>query len=240
MYKRSAAIYDAIYQSMGKDYAGETRKLVALIRQHKHSEGNSLLDVGCGTGCHITYLREEFFVEGLDISEEMLIAAKEKYPDVHFHHADMVDFDLGRPFDVITCLFSAIGYVETLPRLSQAISTFEKHLKPGGVALVEPWFGPGVLDTGKVHAIFVDEPELKVARMNTNWVEGSLSYLDFQYLVGTPAGVEHFSETHALGVFTDEEYQAAFRNAGLSVYHDEEGLDGRGIDIGIKSPWMTT
>ncbi len=70
--------------------------------------------------------------------------------------------------------------------------------------------------------------------MNINRVEGRLSYLDFQYLVGTPGGIEDFCETHTLGVFTDEEYQQAFRDAGLSVFHDETGLDGRGLYIGIK------
>ncbi len=232
MYARSAAIYDAIYHAMGKDYAGEVRKLKAFIREHKRSAGNSLLDVGCGTGGHIAYLRENFHVEGLDNSAEMLALARTKYPDVIFHQADMADFDLGHQFDVITCLFSAIGYAETLPRLFQMLASFARHLKPGGVVLAEPWFGPGVLDTGKVHAIFVDEPELKIARMNINRVEGRRSFLDFNYLVGTPDGIENFFETHELGIFAEDEYQQAFTDAGLRVIHDEQGLDGRGIYIG--------
>jgi SAM-dependent methyltransferase len=235
MYARSAAIYDAIYQAMNKDYAGETRKLEAFVQRHKRSEGNALLDAGCGTGGHIAYLQDVFAVEGLDSSAEMLVEAQAKYPGVRFRRADMADFHLGRKFDVITCLFSAIGYVQTLPRLSQAMSTFERHLLPGGVVLVEPWFGPGALDTGKVHAVFVDEPELKIARMNVNRIEGRLSYLDFHYLVGTPGGVENFRETHALGLFTEDEYRQAFRDAGLQVIHDEVGLDGRGIYIGTDA-----
>jgi ubiquinone/menaquinone biosynthesis C-methylase UbiE len=236
MYNRSAAIYDAIYHATGKDYAGEAETIRGLIRKYGRSAGNSLLDVGCGTGGHIASMRGEFEVEGLDNSQEMLAEAKEKCPDVSFHLADMADFELGHRFDIITCLFSAIGYVQTLPRLSQAISTFARHLQPGGVAIVEPWFGPGVLDTGKVHAVFVDEPELKIARMNVTRVEGRRSYLDFQYLVGMPGGVESFCETHMLGIFTDEEYQQAFRDAGLRVLHDGVGLDGRGLYIGIREP----
>ncbi len=234
MYNRSAAIYDAIYGAMHKDYAGETRKLEAFIRAYKHSDGNSLLDVGCGTAAHIAYLREYFQVEGLDSSEQMLAQARAKFPGVRFHQADMADFQLDRQFDVITCLFSAVGYAQTLPRLSQALATFAAHLKPGGVALVEPWFGPGDLDTGKVHAVFVDEPDLKVARMNINRIEGRRSFLDFHYQVGTPDGIETFCETHELGLFTGEEYLQAFTEAGLKVIHDETGLDGRGIYIGMK------
>ncbi len=234
MYHRSAAIYDAIYSAMGKDYAGEAAKLEELIQEYKRSEGNRLLDVGCGTGGHIAHLVPRFQVEGLDNSAEMLAEARRKYPQVHFHLADMADFKLDHAFDVITCLFSAIGYALTLPRLSQALRAFADHLQPGGVALLEPWFGPGVLDTGKIHAVYVDQPELKIARMNVNRVEGRVSYLDFEYLVGTPGGVSHFCETHALGIFTDDEYRQAFTNAGLRVIHDETGLDGRGFYIGIR------
>ena len=120
------------------------------------------------------------------------------------------------------------------PRLSQAIDTFARYLRPGGIVIVEPWFSPGVLETGKIHAVFVDEPELKIARMNVNRVEGKFSYLDFQYLVGTPEGVEDFHEMHALGLFTGEQYLQAFQSAGLQVFHDDAGLDGRGLYIGIK------
>jgi SAM-dependent methyltransferase len=234
MYNRSAIIYDAIYRAQEKDYAGEAQKICQLIQQYKESPGNSLLDAACGTGNHIAYLREKFDVEGLDNAPEMLAIARAKYPGCEFHLADMVDFEIGRRFDVITCLFSAIGYVQTVPRLYQALEAFGRHLQPGGMAIVEPWFAPGVIADGKIHATFVDEPELKIARMNLGRVEGTISYLDFRYLVGTPEGIDDFQETHMLGLFTDEEYLKAFHNASLRVFHDETGLDGRGLYIGVK------
>jgi SAM-dependent methyltransferase len=234
MYNRSATFYDAIYRAQGKDYAAEARKICALIEQYKKSEGTSLLDLACGTGNHISYLQEKFRVEGLDISEEMIEIAQTKFPGIPFHIADMVDFEIGKSFDVIACLFSALGYVATYPRLAQTLRTIASHLRPGGVSIIEPWFGPGILDIGKVHAIFVDEPELKTARMNINRVEDNISYLDFHYLVATPGGIEDFCETHSLGIFTDDEYQQAIRSSGLDVFHDLEGLDGRGLYIAIK------
>ncbi|TSA50235.1 class I SAM-dependent methyltransferase, partial [archaeon] len=65
--------------------------------------------MACGTGKHIEYLKDQFEIEGLDISREMLEIAHVRNPNVTFHQADMTDFDLGKKFDVITCLFSAIG-----------------------------------------------------------------------------------------------------------------------------------
>jgi SAM-dependent methyltransferase len=234
MYNRSALVYDAIYYAQGKDYAAEAQKICKVIERYKKSEGSLFLDLGCGTGNHIVYLHERFKIEGLDNSKEMIGIAQKKFPSLRFHIRDMVDFEIDHTFDVITCLFSSIGYVATIHHLTQTLQTIDRHLQPGGVTIIEPWFGPGVLDTGRIHAVFVDEPELKIARMNINRVEEGMSYLDFHYLMATPKGIEDFRETHTLGIFTDEEYQKAFRDAGLEVVHDLEGLDGRGLYIGIK------
>ena len=55
---------------------------------------------------------------------------------------NMLDFDLGRQFDVVTCLFSSIGYVKTVPNMKRAVANMSRHLKPGGVLVLEPWFTP--------------------------------------------------------------------------------------------------
>ncbi len=231
MFKKSARFYDAIYAF--KDYEAEARQVHDLIQMHKLSEGKALLDVGCGTGAHIGFLRAHYEVEGLDLDAEILGVARERYPGLPFHHADMADFDLGRQFDVITCLFSAIGYVKTLPRLKQALQTLARHVYPGGLVIIEPWLSPGIFSEGGLFASFIDEPDLKIARMNINKVEDGVSILDFQYLVGTPEGIEHFTERHELGLFTHEEYVRAFEDAGLSVMYDPHGLTGRGLYVGI-------
>lgn len=235
MFSRSQRYYDAIYS--GKDYAQEAAHLKRLIAAHKRSDGNTLLDVACGTGSHAPYLRDDFAYEGLDLDPEMLALARERFPDVVFHQGDMVDFALGRPFDVVTCLFSSIAYTRTAPRLRQAIATMAGHLRPGGVLLVGAFLTPREWIPGHPHAMFVDEPDLKLARLNVSGVaeHGTVAILDFAYLVATPEGVEHFTEHHELGLFTDEEYRAAFRQADLVVLHDRDWLGGRGIYIGTRS-----
>jgi len=111
MFTKSAAFYDAIYSF--KNYEREAQQLHALIQQHKRSTGMALLDVACGTGAHIPFLREHYAVEGLDLDANLLAIARQRNPDITFHQADMLDFDLGHSFDVIVCLFSSIGYVKT-------------------------------------------------------------------------------------------------------------------------------
>ncbi len=233
-YTQSAKYYDLIYTNMGKDYAAEAEKIHALARKFGHSEGKDLLDVACGTGLHAGYLSKFYRVEGLDIDAGMPEAAREKHPEIHFHKGDMRDFDLGRQFDVVTCLFSAIGYMKDTRELAQAANSMSRHLKPGGVLLVEPWFTPDAWHTGSVHASFVDQPGVKIARMNVSGVKGNISFFDFHFLVGTDEGVEHFTEYHELTLFTQEEMLAAFKNSGLKVTYDEAGIYGRGLYIGVK------
>ena len=144
----------------------------------------------------------------------------------------MTAFSLGRRFDAVTCLFSSIGYVGTVERLREAIAAMAAHLNPGGVLIVEPWLTPDVWIADRPHLLSVDEPDLKIARMTLSGREGRLAIMQFEYLVGTPTGIEAFSERHEAALFTDEEYRQAFVAAGLSVEHDSEGLIGRGLYIG--------
>src|SRR5262245_40271295 len=120
MFSQTARYYDTIYLAM-HDYRSEADTLTAFIHQYRRSTGHRLLDVACGTGLHLSYLKHRFQVEGLDLDEQLLTIARQRNPEVSLHHADMVDFALGRTFDVVTCLFSALGYVKTLENLSRAV-----------------------------------------------------------------------------------------------------------------------
>src|SRR4030095_7263880 len=111
MFTKSAQFYDALYHF--KDYAAAAEQLHALI-QETCPGASTLLDVACGTGKHLEYLRAYYRVEGLDLNAQLLEVARKRCPGVLFHQGNMVDFNLDRSFDVVTCLFSSIGYVKTV------------------------------------------------------------------------------------------------------------------------------
>jgi SAM-dependent methyltransferase len=190
--------------------------------------------VACGTGKHLELLKPRYEVEGVDVDPEMVRIARERVPGVPIHEGNMVEFDLGRKFDVVTCLFSSIGYTGSVGRLDRAVASMSRHTAPGGVLIVEPWVTPETFEPGRPSASFVDEPDLKIARMDVPRVEGRFSVIDFHYLVATPEGIEHFTEHHEVVLFTHQEYLDAFRKANLDVEHDPEGLMGRGLYIGIR------
>src|SRR5215510_7192669 len=233
MFSQTAQYYDTIYLAM-KDYGAEADKLTAFIDQYRRSPGNCLLDIACGTGLHLSYLKHRFQVEGLDLDEQLLAMARQRNPEVPLHHADMIGFDLGRTFDIVTCLFSSIGYVKTLDNLSRVVQRMTQHLLPGGVLLIEPWFTPDTGYPGHIGARFIDAPHLKLARMNASGVEGRLSIMDMHDLIGTPEGTEHYVERHELGLFTSDEMTHALTDCGLEVTYDATGVTGRGLYIGQR------
>lgn len=233
MYQQSARYYDALYASTGKDYAAEARRIAEIIDARKQSPGNALLDVACGTGMHLLAFRDRFDCEGLDVGRRMIEIARQRLPEVPLHERDMIAFNLAHKFDAIVCLFSSIGYVPNVQRLDQALATFERHLVPGGVLVIEPWFSPDAWVDGHLNALFVDEPSLKVARFNVSRRDGISAVMDFHYMVASADGIRSFSEMHRMTLFTPDEYMRAFAKAGLAASDERPGL-GRGLYIATK------
>jgi SAM-dependent methyltransferase len=230
MFSEDADLYDKIYTKL-KNYRDEAGQLAALIR--KLCPGaHSVLDVACGTGEHDRFLSVEYRVDGIDLNPEFIRIAKIKNPAGDYRVANMMNFELQKRYDVLVCLFSSIGYVQTIENLHATLAGFHRHLNDGGVMLIEPWFRPEAWTTGVLHITTIDEDQLKVCRMNVSAVkDGSLSFFTFHYLVGTPEGVIHFTEDHTLGLFTFDEMRSAFAATGLTVQYDDEGTFGRGLYI---------
>ena len=231
MFSASAQLYDAIYGAC-KDYAGEAAQLAALVRR-VHPGAHTVLDVGCGTGEHAKNLRMNhgFAVDGLDIDPGLLAVARQKLPDAQFFEADMGAFALDRHYDVVMCLFSSIGYLTTLERVTAALRCFRQHLAPDGVVVVEPWFAPGVLTVGPGSTKRGEANGVRVERSSDTKVEGRLSTLVFNYRIEDATGVRLVQEVHRLGLFTEAEMLASFLSAGLAATHDSSGLTGRGLYV---------
>jgi SAM-dependent methyltransferase len=230
------AVYDPVYDPYsGKDYKSESRRLLKYVRRHKKSDGKSLLDVPCGTGRHLHYLKAWFDVEGLDINPRTVAIARKWNAGVKFHCGNMLTFKLPRRFDVITCLFSAIGYMTTVAQLRRAVRNMSLHLKPGGVLAVEPWVTPRNFKSGTLHAVLVNQPRLKLARIGRASTRGRTSIINFHYLLVTPKTIRYFRASERLGLFTHSEYLASFRAAGLKVTYYINGLSGRGLYVGVKA-----
>jgi SAM-dependent methyltransferase len=232
-YSRSAEVYDVVYSGM-LDYPDLALQAHAVIQGRKPG-ATTLLEVACGTGLYLVEMARWYDVVGLDYSADMLEVAAARLPEVSLHEADMADFDLGRTFDAVICMFSSIGYVVTVDRMRSAIQCFARHLAPGGVLIVEPWLPPGVFIDGHTSSEAFEKDGVGVARAVSSTLEGNVGTMRWAFAVARPGGdLETYTEEHKTGLFTIEEQEQALDDAGLISEYDPAGLIGRGLFVGVK------
>jgi ubiquinone/menaquinone biosynthesis C-methylase UbiE len=87
--------------------------------------------------------------------------ARKRIKGVVFGQADMVNLNLGKRFDVVLCLFSSIGYVRTYANLKKTLRNIARHLKTGGVVIIDPWRSKASFKTGS-HLTTYDSESLKI------------------------------------------------------------------------------
>lgn len=130
----------ASYDQIASRWAGPTFNRANGIEAHRRAlkffAGHGVaLDVGCGSsGRFIDLLQGEGFeVEGLDLSAEMLRLARERHPNVRFHHADVRTWQAPRRYSFITA-WDSIWHVPLADQLS-VVAKLCGLLEPGGVFL---------------------------------------------------------------------------------------------------------
>jgi ubiquinone/menaquinone biosynthesis C-methylase UbiE len=235
LYNELARYYDVIYAR--KDYRGESAKLLRLIDRHARSDGRDLLEIACGTGRHAEHLKREFSVLATDVSNGMLKVARRNVRGVAFRRADMMTLDLGRQFDAITCLFSSIAYVRTYANLGRTLRNFSRHLKPGGVVLIEPWFTESTYRAGAPQVSTARGRDLTITRSSIAKVQRNLSILDLRLRIAEKdKATRQVVDRHELGMFEPDRFLNSMHIAGLRARFQKQGLmKNRGLYIGVKT-----
>lgn len=232
VYRSFAKYYDKMYS--WKEYKAESEKLRTFIKKYKISKGKEMLDVACGTGNHILYLKKHFNITGVDIDKYMLAIARKKFPDIKFVTGDMRTFNLKRQFDVILCLFSSIAHLKTYKNLEKTINNFVNHLKPGGVMIIEPFVEPEMFINNILDSYSVNEPDLKITRMNRSKRKGNIGIYDFHFLVGEKRRIRYFVDIIELGMFEPKRVLKMMKVAGLKARFLRTRKEYRGRYIAVK------
>ena len=84
-------------------------------------ENSTILDIGCGTGEILNFLKPKKGV-GIDISDNMITIAKNKYPQYSFITSTAAEFKTDLAFDYILL----IDVIEHIENIEQAIETMAK------------------------------------------------------------------------------------------------------------------
>lgn len=202
----------------------EVSGYVELIKRGSAGAPSTLLHLGCGAGAYDCVFKRHFAVTGVDVSQGMLDKARLRHPDIEYIEADMRTVRLGRVFDAVA-IPDSIDYMSTLGDLRMAIETAAAHLKPDGVLLV----------VGKTREIFRDNNfaytgergDRHVTVLENNYINRyrpDTYEATLVYLIRERGELSIRTESHVLGLFTQQAWESVFADAGLSV--QEAGLDG--------------
>ncbi len=233
MYRKYAKYYDLIYS--GKDYKSEADRIIRLIRKYKKSDGNNLVEFACGTGLFLQYFAKKFRCTGVDINKGVLSFARKRVPGAVIMQGNMINARLGKKFDAVVCLFSSIGYVKTYASLKKTINNFARHLKKGGVLIIQPWLDPKSYKPGSINMLTYDRPDLKIARLNVSERKGMISRMDMHFVVAERnRKTIHFVDRHELGLFDNAKTLKFLRNAGIRAKFLASPSMGRGVFVGVK------
>ena len=120
-------------------FAGYKRVLGSIYNTIRSGEGTRVLDVGFGTGILAKRLYDEgYSITGIDFSERMIAAAREKMPEARLIRHDfsqgLPDSLKDRTFDFIVCTY-AIHHLEQQQKIA-FIAELTEHLTAAGKLLV--------------------------------------------------------------------------------------------------------
>ncbi|HAW50365.1 TPA: glycosyl transferase [bacterium] len=119
-----------IWRKKNRYYYQELEKLLKFIIP----PNSSILEIGCGTGDFIKYLRPKRGV-GIDFSPEMIRIAKEKYPEYEFLIDDAENLHITEKFDYVI-LSDLVGYLDDV---WQACRELQKVTKKETRIIITYW-----------------------------------------------------------------------------------------------------
>lgn len=135
------------------------RRAIAFVENRRNA-----LDVGCGcSGRFIDLLQAEgFTVEGVDISERMIALARQRHPEVVFHHQDICEWEASEKYDLITA-WDSIWHV-LLVQQEKVMTRLVSCLADKGVLI----FSCGGLDEASEHTDDFMGPEVYYSTLGIN------------------------------------------------------------------------
>lgn len=233
MYEKSSKYYDLMYAFNGKDYKNEAKEILSII-MNSNINAKSLLDVACGSGEHAKHFEEIFEVDGIDINENFISICNKKGLKGSYSIGNMSSFDLKKKYDVITCLFSAIGFLSGIEELNSTIKTFKRHLNENGLILIEPFFEPKdwIPEKNPLHLRVYEDKKIKYVRMSVTGRDNNFGTMHEHHLVAEDSHIEHFEEYAKQYLFEKSEIEEVLANNRFEVKYIKNEVFSRGLFIG--------
>jgi len=224
VFKSYAKYYDLLYQE--KNYEEECDFIEKAFGKFAGSQVKNILELGSGTGGHaIPLAQRKYQLTGIDVSEVMLNAAKEKNRklglNINLQLSDIRNFKFDQKFDAVICMFAVLNYITLTSDLEKTLKNVKEHLNEGGLFIIDIWNGLAVmrilpstrvkiLEQDKIKIIRIVEPELDaVNHLCRNHYR--MMVLEKDKLI------EEIKETHVIRYLFPQEIKYYLERAGFEV-----------------------
>ena len=127
-------IFCKVYNEFGWNYYPEIfgEQLLRWLKDHGILP-ETALDLGCGTGVLCRILRDAGMqAEGMDYSSGMVSLAREQNPDIPFSQGDMITWQPGKSFDLVTCTGDALNHIPEITDIGRIFRNVYCYVNPGG------------------------------------------------------------------------------------------------------------
>ncbi len=187
-YKKFGYYYDEVMQQINYDLWLE------FIEPYL-KKNDKVLDLACGTATLVTMLKlKGYDAKGLDLSETILEIAKEKMKINHLnfdlYHMDMTNFKIDDKFDMITCFFDSINFLNKKENIKKLFNSVYNHLNDNGYFIFDI-FSKEMLKEYENNETIEDYETFKL-----NWITKKTTPTSLKHTIKITEGDEVITETY--------------------------------------------
>ena len=224
-----AKYYDLLYAD--KNYQQEADYVHSLIQRFSASSEKNILEIGCGTGTHASFMsRLGYHITGVDMSSEMIDRALAKnIPNTNFQVGNAIDFSLPNNFEVIYSLFHILSYQTANENQQKMLANVGNHLTENGIFIFDFWYAPAVLtERPSVRIKRLEDNDIKVTRISEPLLKVNENTVDvnFELLIENKQNQQLtvIKELHPMRYFSLPEIEFLMAAAGMKLAYAQEWL----------------
>ncbi|MHC4818989.1 MAG: class I SAM-dependent methyltransferase [Planctomycetota bacterium] len=216
---------DVIARMYDEDYAEHRTPSgdVAFYVEEARRSGGPVAEFGCGTGrILIPTLEAGIEAVGVDKSPEMLARLRAKRPGAEIFVGNMLDYDLGRTFALVTIPFRALSHIDEVDEHVRVFRNLRRHLAPEGRLAFDVFHPrPDYLVEPHDERFEREEDGRKIRRLGRSTPHRSLQRIDvrFRWEIEDAAGTvaEEHTARFSMRWFHRYELEHALARAGFSI-----------------------
>jgi SAM-dependent methyltransferase len=220
--KTYSKYYNLLYKD--KNYLEEYTYIRELLEKHGNGNNKNILDIGCGTGKHLSFFKKDgYAVSGVDVSENMICEAR-KYlqQEENLLCCKASEFKFNKKFETIISLFHVMSYQTENDELEKVFQNVSEHLEDGGLFIFDFWYGPAVLSDPPVVKIKrLEDDEVKITRITEPVMRYNENIVDvnFEVLIEYKRThlLERLYETHKMRYLFLPEIEIFAKNTGFHI-----------------------